>query len=126
MTMNFVEISKLGHTWLIDLDGTIVQHNGHKKSGDKLLPGISEFWKQIPEKDVIIVLSARLESEKEVALSYLQQCGLRYDHAIFNLPHGERILINDKKPSGLLTAISINVERDNGIENYSIALRKDL
>ena len=31
---------------------------------------------------------------------------------IYDLPHGERILINDKKPSGLNTAIAISNERN--------------
>ena len=29
------------------------------------------------------------------------------------MPYGERILINDKKPSGLRTSIAINKERDS-------------
>ena len=31
---------------------------------------------------------------------------------IYDLPNGERLLINDKKPSGLNTAIAISTERD--------------
>ena len=32
------------------------------------------------------------------------------------MPVGERIIINDKKPSGLITAHCINTERDKGID----------
>lgn len=28
--MNEIVISQLGHTWILDLDGTIVKHNGYK------------------------------------------------------------------------------------------------
>ena len=45
---------------------------------------------------------------------------------LFNLPTGERILINDMKPSGLDTAIGINLERDIGLENLKIDLDNDL
>ena len=31
------------------------------------------------------------------------------------MPTGERILINDIKPSGLRTALAINVKRDEGL-----------
>ena len=31
---------------------------------------------------------------------------------IYELPYGERILINDQKPSGLKTSIAVNTERD--------------
>ena len=37
---------------------------------------------------------------------------IRYDDIIYNAPYGERILVNDKKPSGLRTAIAVNTDRD--------------
>ena len=33
-----ITLSPLGHTWLLDLDGTIVKHNGYKEGGDVRLP----------------------------------------------------------------------------------------
>jgi hypothetical protein len=38
----------LGHTWFIDLDGTILKHNGYLTNNDELLPGVKEFWNSIP------------------------------------------------------------------------------
>ena len=40
---------------------------------------------------------------------------IRFDQIIYDLPFGERILINDAKPSGLKTAYSVNTVRDAGI-----------
>ena len=37
-----------------------------------------------------------------------------YNYAIFDLPLGERIVVNDLKPEGLKTAIAWNVERNLG------------
>ena len=38
--------------------------------------------------------------------------GIRYDAIVCGVPYGERILVNDRKPSGLTTAIAMNTERD--------------
>ena len=40
-----MELSPLNHTWLIDVDGTIVKHNGYIIDGqDTLLDGVKEFF----------------------------------------------------------------------------------
>ena len=120
------KISSLQHTWLIDIDGTIVKHNGHKSGEEELLPGINDFWRKIPAEDTIILLSSRKEIEKESTLNFLQLHNLRFNHAIFDLPMGERCLINDKKPSGLNTAIAINVDRDYGLVDLDFQIDKKL
>ena len=38
---------------------------------------------------------------------------IRYDYIITDLPFGERILVNDNKPSGLSMAYAINKVRDS-------------
>jgi len=43
---------------------------------------------------------------------------------IFGLPQGERILINDMKPSGLITAYAINKNRDEALEINVIRLNE--
>lgn len=117
-----IVLSTLPHTWLIDIDGTIVRHNGHKNGGDELLPGVKKFWETIPAYDKIILLSARTEEEKAKTLEFIEASGLRYDMAIFGLPKGERILINDAKQSGLQTAISVCVPRDYGFDELKLEL----
>lgn len=43
-----ITLSPLGKTWILDLDGTLVKHNGYKLDGhDTLLPGAKDFLKQI-------------------------------------------------------------------------------
>ena len=33
---------------------------------------------------------------------------------LFNIPMGERIVVNDRKPSGIDMAVAINLDRDAG------------
>ena len=120
--MMSINLSMLPHTWLIDVDGTVLKHNGHKNGGDELLPGVREFWGQIPDEDVVILLSARTEDEKKATLDFLRQCGLRFDHTLFGLPVGERVLINDEKPRGLATAVAANIPRDVGLFGIQVRL----
>ena len=112
---NPLVLSKLTHAWLIDVDGCVLQHNGHLAGADLLLPGVNEFWARIPAGDVIILMSARTENYAASTAQMLSKFGLRYNHLICGLPNGERILINDSKPSGLAMAHSINIARDVGL-----------
>ena len=112
--MQKLVLSSLGHTWILDLDGTIVKHNGYKTDGeDSLLPGVETFLREIPEKDMIIFLTSRTEEYKEQTMRFLECHHIRFNHIIFNAPYGERILINDRKPSGLSMAVAISCKRDS-------------
>ena len=113
MSENGLKLSPLGHTWLLDLDGTIVKHNGYLIDGeDSFLEGAEEFLQSIPEGDMIVFLTSRKEEYREKTLDFLKENQIRYDHILFDVPYGERILINDRKPSGLETAIAVNTVRD--------------
>lgn len=112
-----ITVSPLPKTWILDIDGTIVKHNGYKLDGkDTLLPGALEFLRSIPEEDKIVFLTSRIDSEKELTLRFLEENGIRYDDIIWNAPYGERILVNDAKPSGLKTALAVNTIRDSFME----------
>ena len=121
-----IRLSTLAHTWLIDIDGTVLEHNGHKRGGDRLLPGVKAFWQSIPAADTVVLLSARTEEEREATLAFIRDQGLRFDHALFGLPVGERVLINDAKPGGLQTAIAVNPRRDQGFAGTSILIDETL
>ncbi len=109
-------MSSLSKTWMFDLDGTILKHNGYKEeSGDVLLEGVKEFWDRIPTEDIIIILTSRKEEYKKITEGFLIDNGIRFNHIIYDLPYGERIVVNDKKPSGLKMAYAINNERDSWI-----------
>lgn len=112
MKNDFV-LSTLSKTWIFDLDGTILKHNGYKIDGnDTLIKNAKEYILSIPDEDVIIILTSRTEEYKEKTISFLKENGIRYDKILFNIPMGERIIVNDRKPSGLDMAIAINVNRD--------------
>jgi len=113
MESNNLVLSPLGHTWILDLDGTIVKHNGYKIDGvDTFLPGAKEFLNQIPEEDLIIFLTSRTDEYKGITLKFLSDNQVKYHHIIFNAPYGERILVNDDKPSGLHCSVAVNLTRD--------------
>ena len=106
-------LSSLGHTWLLDLDGTIVKHNGYKIDGqDTFLDGAEAFLRSLPMQDKIIFLTSREEKLKEQTESLLKEHGIRFDGILYGMPYGERILFNDCKPSGLKTGIAVNMKRD--------------
>jgi ribonucleotide monophosphatase NagD (HAD superfamily) len=102
-------LSPLAHTWLLDLDGTLVKHNGYKLDGrDTLLDGAMEFLRSIPSGDMVMFITSRTEKYREMTERFLRENEIRYDHIIYNAPFGERILVNDRKPSGLDTAVAVS------------------
>ena len=121
--MKKIKLSKnLTHTWFIDLDGTILKHNGYIfEKKDTLLKGVQSFFKKISKKDKIIFTTSRKKKYARKTISFLKKNKLYFNEIIFDLPYGERILINDIKPKNKLkTAKSINVKRNNGFEKYKI------
>ena len=114
-------VSSLSKTWIFDLDGTLLKHNGYKIDGiDSWLPGAREFLEEIPEGDMIIFLTSRTEEYRKITIDFLHNSKVRYNEIIFNAPYGERILVNDKKTSGLRTAIAVNTSRDVFMEQKFI------
>ncbi|HZZ57079.1 MAG TPA: hypothetical protein VFE31_04555 [Opitutaceae bacterium] len=118
--MTDLVVSTLPKTWIFDLDGVLVEHNGHRRGDDRVLPGVKEFFAALPLEDVVIILTARTEADAGATRRRLQDEGLRYNHLIFGCPVGERVLLNDRKPSGLATALAINLRRDQGLTGLSI------
>lgn len=121
-----LELSSLAHTWILDVDGTIVKHNGYKIDGyDTLLEGVKEFFSQVPQEDKIVLLTARTGEHLENLKQFLQANNLRYDHILTDMPMGERILVNDNKPSGLNCAYAMNKERNDSL-NIDFIINKEL
>ena len=108
-------MSTLSKTWVFDLDGTLVEHNGYKTGEDRLLPGVKEFWAQLPETDYVLILTAREIEAKDKTVQFLNDNHIRFNKIIFEIPMGERILINDDKPSGLPMAFSVRPKRNVGL-----------
>ena len=143
------------NTWFIDIDGTIVKHKSNEQLDERLdflskkqnvfpygsskiddpllleeeiLAGVNDFWLKIPEKDVIILTTAREYRHKWLTEQMLSSFDLRYDQIIFAIGSNKRFLINDREPfkkgrerpslSPLNDkAISINVDRNEGLSN---------
>ena len=94
-----IEMTALPKTWILDLDGTIVKHNGYKIDGaDSLLEGADNLLSQIKENDMVIFVTSRKRDCQEMTERFLDQHGIRYDQIIYEAPYGERILVNDRKP----------------------------
>ena len=116
-----LKLSGLPKTWFIDLDGTVLVHNPGLAEPDRLLPGVREFWaKAIRLEDRVILVTARDPQFETATRVFLAMQELRFDQLIMGLPTGERIVLNDKKPSGLHTAIAINVLRNGGLDGIEI------
>ena len=107
-------LSSLPKTWVLDLDGTLVVHNGYKLCGkDIWLEGAKEFLLSIPEDDMIIFLTSRTTEYAAQTEAFLGESGIRWNHIIYGAPYGERILVNDDKPSGLCMAYAVGGDRDS-------------
>jgi len=123
---DILTLSNLGHTWILDLDGTILKHNGYLIDGfDTMLDGADEFLQSIPDEDMVVFVTSRSREYRSETESFLRKRNIRYDAIVFSAPYGERILVNDLKPSGLVTAYAINLKRDDRVSigfeiNYDI------
>lgn len=116
-----LELSPLAKTWILDIDGTLLKHNGHLHGEDVLLEGVKDFFEKVDSKDKIILLTARKFEHLESLIRFLKINDIRYDNLICDMPMGERILVNDEKPSGLKTAYAVNKKRDDKLDiNFKI------
>ncbi|WP_199769859.1 MULTISPECIES: hypothetical protein [unclassified Helicobacter] len=101
------------------------------EGSEELLPGVKEFFENLPSEDIVILLTARKNSQIPVLAKFLQENNIRFNHILPNLPMGERILINDCKPpneknkGGLKTAYAINTKRDEGIR-FGLEIDKEM
>ncbi len=121
-----MELSTLAKTWILDVDGTLVKHNGYKTDGyDTLLDGVKEFFDTIGKDDKVILLTAREGEYLEELEQFLQENDIRYDYILSDMPMGERILVNDDKPSGLKCAYAICKERDSRFD-VSFVIKENL
>ena len=107
------EFSTLTKTWILDIDGTLVKHHGYKIDGyDTLLDGVKEFFETLNPEDKVVLLTARKDEFLPALRNFLAENNIRYDYLLTDMPMGERILVNDRKPSGLDMAFAINKDRD--------------
>jgi len=121
-----LRLSALQKTWIFDLDGTLVRHNGYKSGNDEFLPGAKEFLLSIPQCDFIIIMTARENNARTQTEQFLLENKIRYDLLLFEIPMGERIIFNDNKPSGLKMSYAIECVRNVGLENFKVIIDPSL
>lgn len=121
-----LELSSLNKTWILDIDGTLVKHNGYLLDGhDTLLGGVKEFFEKVSPEDKVVLMTARKAEHLENLVKFLRENNIRYDYLLTDMPMGERILVNDDKPSGLKCAYVINKKRDENLQ-IEYKIKEDL
>lgn len=126
MEQRKLELSSLGKTWIFDLDGTLVLHNGHKEGEDQFLPGALALLQGISSEDYILFLTARKEEDREKTILFLKKHQIPFHEILFGIPMGERLLFNDNKPSGLTCAYAVECTRNEGVEHFSYHIDQTL
>ena len=56
----------------------------------------------------------------------MKKHGIRYNDIKFEMPMGERVLLNDSKPSGLKMSHSIECKRNEGLEQIKVIIDETL
>lgn len=113
-------------TLFIDIDGTLLFHYGQPGQQTLLptvvLPGVEVKLSEWEGKGYkFILVTGRKESERKLTEEQLARVGIQYDQLIMGISRGDRVIINDMKPnSNDPTAISINLVRNQGIENIEL------
>jgi ribonucleotide monophosphatase NagD (HAD superfamily) len=113
-------------TIFCDIDGTLVSHSTPIECAKPsytmtLLPGTLEKLAEWDRAGYNIVLvTGRKESLRKVTEQQLSAVGIFYDQLIMGIGSGTRIMINDTKPTGDITAVAINLNRNQGIQQIEI------
>jgi len=112
-------------TVFIDIDGTILKHPGNLSNlhhqDPTVLPNVIKKLDEWSYKGYrIIVTTARPESMKKFTVWQLRKANIFYNDLIMGIPHGSRVIINDKKPNGNVSAEAYSVERDAGLGSVEI------
>jgi|TARA_R100000030_G_scaffold100461_1_gene93574 hydroxymethylpyrimidine pyrophosphatase-like HAD family hydrolase len=108
-------------TIFCDLDGTLVKHTNPIDIHNpdlvlEVLPGVHEKLIEWDTKGYcVIITTGRKKSARKATIKQMSRAGINYDHLIMGFGGGDRILINDKKPDGRITAYAINLERNKGL-----------
>jgi aminoglycoside phosphotransferase (APT) family kinase protein len=112
-------------TIFCDIDGVITTHEDTPAYDAPLrvLPGaIDKLQAWADQGYMIILTTARVASDEDVMRRALATARIPYHRLVMGLPSGPRFLINDRKPSAVLTsqAMAFEVERNQGINHLTI------
>lgn len=107
-------------TLFVDIDGVIVENGGEyfgKIWGER--NGINENINALNSqydtgKVKIILTTSRKKEYAQVTRQQLERCGLKYHDIIFDLVHGQRIIINDySRTNPYESCKAINIKRND-------------
>ena len=114
-------------TIFCDIDGTLLKHHGSLSAQitnkPKILEGVLKRLDEWDRKGYnIILVTGRKESLRELTEQQLMEVGIIYDQLVMGLSGAPRVLINDLKPHKpeMITAVAINLKRNQGIEDVEI------
>tara|TARA_Y100000296_G_C5175748_1_gene259933 strand:+ start:1325 stop:2128 length:804 start_codon:yes stop_codon:yes gene_type:complete len=113
-------------TIFCDIDGTLLKHHGDLflqiTEYPELLDGVKDKLTEWDRKGYnIILVTGRRECSRKETEEQLARVGIFYDQLIMGIGAGERVLINDLKPTVNTTmAHAINIERNEGIKHVDV------
>jgi len=119
-------MESLPKTIFCDIDGTLVKHlNPFELSKQEtkleLLEGSIQKLLEWEKKGYKIILTTgRKKSLQKITEKQLSEIGIFYDELIMGIGGGERILINDNKIDGSITARCFTQDRNKGIKTINI------
>jgi uncharacterized HAD superfamily protein len=107
-------------TIFLDIDGTILEHkeNLHRMITEEpvvLDSVIDKFLQWRSEGHYIVLTTARVEGVRRVTEDQLSRLGIFFDQLVMGLTTGPRVLINDTKSDGTITALARPLDRNVGL-----------
>lgn len=103
-------------TVFLDLDGTVFKHEGKGQAEQvdaPLLPGARDAVNELLKYGHYVVLTTgRREHLRAETIKQLEHNKIAYDQLIMGLPPGPRVVVNDQKPDGSITAGAVSHERN--------------
>ena len=114
-------------TLFLDIDGCLIKHHGNLTTqilfDVEILDGtIKKLNEWESEGHKIVLITGRKESMRTITEKQLLSVGIFYDQLIMGIARGERVIINDDKPSSpsMITAKAIMIKRNEGIKNIKL------
>jgi hypothetical protein len=115
-------------TIFCDIDGTIfkqVPYDSINETEFNILPGVKEkFEEWNNSKYIIILVSGREESKRDITLIQLYNAGIKYNQLILGIGSEDRFIINNntKNEPDINRAYAISVKRDEGFNFTNFAI----
>ena len=73
-----LKLSDFRKTWIFDIDGTVLKHNGYKEKKEVLLEGVKEFFENnIHQNDYVLFLTHRSKENSNDTESFFKSNGIK-------------------------------------------------